>query len=324
MSANTDLGKVGLLPRGEYSDEASYEYLDIVEYEGSSYVALEDTRGVLPDAEHTVPAEGAVWQLQAKCGADGITPELTFSVETGEPDSEVQIKQSGTKEHPVIELTVPRGRDGANGQDGMPGRNGVDGKDGADGKDYVILGPVYETLDALRQAVTEPNEGDRYEVGTALPYDVYRCTGEEPPNDWVNEGKITSGESGGATADFTINGYALNDENPKVNLNAEDVHARPDNWTPTAQEIGARPDNWTPSAQDVSAVPNTRKVNGKLLNEDIDLSASDVHARPDTWTPSAADVGALPSDTKVPRINNGESSSIAFELSDGTLSITVL
>lgn len=38
-------------------------------------------------------------------------------------------------------------------------------------------------------------------------------------------------------------------------------------------------------------VPITRKINGKALNEDINLSASDVDARPSGWTPSKSDVG---------------------------------
>lgn len=42
---------------------------------------------------------------------------------------------------------------------------------------------------------------------------------------------------------------------------------------------------------DANAVPNTRKVNGKQLNEDITLSAADVGARPSTWTPSKSDIG---------------------------------
>lgn len=34
----TDLGNIALNPRGEYSDEVSYEYLDTVSYEGGSYI----------------------------------------------------------------------------------------------------------------------------------------------------------------------------------------------------------------------------------------------------------------------------------------------
>ncbi len=36
----TDLGNIALNPRGEYSDETSYEYLDTVSYMGGSYVCL--------------------------------------------------------------------------------------------------------------------------------------------------------------------------------------------------------------------------------------------------------------------------------------------
>lgn len=36
----TDLGNIALNPRGEYSDETSYEYLDTVSYKGGSYMCL--------------------------------------------------------------------------------------------------------------------------------------------------------------------------------------------------------------------------------------------------------------------------------------------
>ena len=36
----TDLGNIALNPRGEYSDEVSYEYLDTVSYKGGSYMCL--------------------------------------------------------------------------------------------------------------------------------------------------------------------------------------------------------------------------------------------------------------------------------------------
>lgn len=75
----------------------------------------------------------------------------------------------------------------------------------------------------------------------------------------------------------TVNGHALSAD---VTLDAEDV--------------GARPNTWTPSAADVGAVPTTRTVNGQALSADITLDAEDVGARPDTWTPSAEDVGAIP------------------------------
>ncbi len=39
----TDLGKVGVMPKGEYVEGTSYEMLDLVHYDGSSYLALIDT-----------------------------------------------------------------------------------------------------------------------------------------------------------------------------------------------------------------------------------------------------------------------------------------
>ena len=42
---------------------------------------------------------------------------------------------------------------------------------------------------------------------------------------------------------------------------------------------------------DNNKVPTTRTINGKALNEDINLSASDVGARPSSWTPTKTDVG---------------------------------
>lgn len=49
----TDLGNIAFNPRGEYSDETSYEYLDTVSYKGGSYVCLAElaktTSGIAPE-----------------------------------------------------------------------------------------------------------------------------------------------------------------------------------------------------------------------------------------------------------------------------------
>lgn len=43
----------------------------------------------------------------------GVTPNITFEVETGEPGTDVVIEQSGTPDAPRIKLTIPRGDTGA-------------------------------------------------------------------------------------------------------------------------------------------------------------------------------------------------------------------
>lgn len=51
----TDLGNIALNPRGEYSDEVSYEYLDTVSYKGGSYICVAELgksiSGIAPAAE---------------------------------------------------------------------------------------------------------------------------------------------------------------------------------------------------------------------------------------------------------------------------------
>lgn len=42
------LGIVGQVPKGEYDNDTFYEYLNIVTYNKSSYIALQKTQGNLP------------------------------------------------------------------------------------------------------------------------------------------------------------------------------------------------------------------------------------------------------------------------------------
>ena len=69
----TDLGNIALNPRGEYSDEASYEYLDTVSYKGGSYMCLAELTKTISDI---VPAQGKnteYWQMLTLPGQ--LTPE---------------------------------------------------------------------------------------------------------------------------------------------------------------------------------------------------------------------------------------------------------
>lgn len=62
------LGKIGLIPKGEYNDETSYKRLDFVKYNGSSFVALKDNQGVTPETDNSI------WQLLAIKGEKGDKP----------------------------------------------------------------------------------------------------------------------------------------------------------------------------------------------------------------------------------------------------------
>lgn len=72
---STNLGRVSLVPRGEYDAAATYNRLDIVEYEGSSYLVLADgTTGV-------TPVNGAAYMLIAQAGAEPLLLLLSASGE---------------------------------------------------------------------------------------------------------------------------------------------------------------------------------------------------------------------------------------------------
>ena len=69
----TDLGNIALNPRGEYSDEASYEYLDTVSYMGGSYMCLAELTKTISGI---APAQGKNtehWQMLTSPGQ--LTPE---------------------------------------------------------------------------------------------------------------------------------------------------------------------------------------------------------------------------------------------------------
>lgn len=48
MAQQYNLGKVALTPRGSYNASATYEQLDVVTYNGSSYIVLQSVTGVTP------------------------------------------------------------------------------------------------------------------------------------------------------------------------------------------------------------------------------------------------------------------------------------
>ena len=49
-----DLGKIMITPEGMWNEKANYEYLSLVYYDGSSYVARKDNSGVVPGTDDTV------------------------------------------------------------------------------------------------------------------------------------------------------------------------------------------------------------------------------------------------------------------------------
>ena len=80
----TNLGRVTLAPRGAYNNEVLYKRLDIVEHEGSSYLFLKDSTGIIPTGD------GEVTMLLAKRGKgftyDDFTPEQLAALKGAKGD----------------------------------------------------------------------------------------------------------------------------------------------------------------------------------------------------------------------------------------------
>ena len=74
---------------------------------------------------------------------------------------------------------------------------GPKGDKGDTGKDFTVL-DYYDSLEALNNAVTSPEVGDAYGIGSGIPYDIYIYS---PTKGWVNNGAIQ-----GAKGDQGIQG----------------------------------------------------------------------------------------------------------------------
>lgn len=117
------LGKVALTPKGEFSELTEYQVLDIITYQGSSYVCLQTTKGNLPTND-------TYWQLVAEKGDKG---------EQGEQGEQ--------------------GLQGVKGEKGDTGATGETGPAGQDGLSATIQVGTVNTLPAGSNA-TITNSGN--------------------------------------------------------------------------------------------------------------------------------------------------------------------
>lgn len=74
--ANYELGKIGLNLCGDFDVNKSYSKLDVISYNGSSYVATEECVGVYPDALQNNP-----WMLLAR-GSLGDAQEFVLEFDS--------------------------------------------------------------------------------------------------------------------------------------------------------------------------------------------------------------------------------------------------
>lgn len=132
---NTVLGKVACTPKGEYSASASYMVLDIVSYQGGSYMALKDMTGVTPSND------GVNWMQLAAPGNTGETGEqgdpgaaagfgtvsATVDETTGTPSVKVETSGPDTAKNFAFSFSGLKGETGGKGDTGNTGPQGEPG-----------------------------------------------------------------------------------------------------------------------------------------------------------------------------------------------------
>ena len=84
--------------------------------------------------------------------------------------------------------TGDTGPQGPKGDTGETGPQGPKGDKGDTGTGLDIKG-TYESLEALRSAVTQPKQGDMYNVGASAPYTIYMWDESGEP-DWKSQGQL--------------------------------------------------------------------------------------------------------------------------------------
>ena len=178
-------------PVGDWNANTAYKTLNIVSHEGYSYAANQNSTGIKPP-------NATYWTLIGSKGDQGTqgppgeqgepgTPGKAATIQigqvtTGEPDTSASVENTGTENAAVLKFTIPRGETGAQGIQGPPGPQGSPGT-GLD-----ILG-TYDTLEALKAAVTQPKQGQMYNVGTSDPYTVYMWDTTNG-GEWLSQGQL--------------------------------------------------------------------------------------------------------------------------------------
>lgn len=115
------IGKIGLTPKGDYDKTKSYEILDLVQHEGSSYVSLinNNLTDVTSDSWQLIAIKGSQGEkgIQGEKGNafvyDDFTPEQLLSLKGDKGDTGAEGKQ---------------GERGIQGEQGEKGNNGENAK----------------------------------------------------------------------------------------------------------------------------------------------------------------------------------------------------
>lgn len=112
----------------------------------------------------------------------------------------VQIDPEGGEDYLITQKDLEAALKAAKESGEFDGPQGPTGEKGDTGKGLTIL-DYYDTLEALAAAVTSPEAGDAYGVGTAAPYTIYVWS---PTKGWVDNGTLGAAAINYETWSFTL------------------------------------------------------------------------------------------------------------------------
>lgn len=144
--ANTVLGKVSCVPRGDYSASATYTVLDIAGYQGGSYMALKTVTGVTPSNDGinwmqlSGPGLPGEQGEQGEPGAAAGFGQATATVDESTGTPSVDVTTSGPDTAKVFNFAFSglKGETGAKGDTGDKGDTGATGPQGVSVTDAEI------------------------------------------------------------------------------------------------------------------------------------------------------------------------------------------
>lgn len=193
MAITQSLGRVSVIPRGEYNETTQYEKLDLIKFRGSSFIALKTTVGNLPTDEN-------YFQLIAEKGDTGETGPTGQTGERGLPGRDVSsiVMTNEGVNHPITaiysdgtEQAIGNIKDGSGG-DMYTAIYDIDGDGVVDRADVITDGNNTITpTDVINKA----NKSDVYtktEVDGKIPFvgDKYNSSYKYSKDDLCIEGNI--------------------------------------------------------------------------------------------------------------------------------------
>lgn len=198
--AKTVLGKVSVTPKGDYNSGTTYYALDIVGYEGGSYLAMKEVTGVEPSNDQVNWMQLSGPGLPGEQGPQGDPGtaagfgEVTATVDETSGTPSVDVETSGPDTAKVFTFTFS----GLKGTKGDPGEKGDPGDTGPTGPQGVSV--VTAQIQENGHLVLTLSEGEPIDAGDATgPIGPQGIQGEAGES--VNSIQRTSGNGAPGTTD---------------------------------------------------------------------------------------------------------------------------